>query len=75
MKQKIKLVFTREGAERNADRRRLEDFYYTAIYVFVRDPGQYADKMLKLMSLKAKIVRLNNTYRQRVMLTPLNRIE
>jgi len=45
----------------------MEDFYYTVIYD-VREPGQHADKMLKLKSLKAKIVRLNNTYRQRVML-------
>ena len=68
IKQKIKLIFTRESAERNADRRRMEDFYYSAIYDVVRNPGQYADKMFKLKSLKTKIVRLNNTYRQRVML-------
>jgi len=67
VKQKIKLLFTREGADRNADRRRLEDFYYTVIYV-VRDPGNYADKMLKLKRLRAKFVRLNNTYRQQAML-------
>ena len=68
MRQKIKLLFTKEGAERNADRRSLEDFYYKVIYDVVRDPGHYADKMLKLKSLKAKIVRLNNTYSQRMML-------
>jgi len=68
VKQKIKLLFTREGAGRNSDRRRMEDFYYTVIYDVVREPGQHADKMLKLKSLTAKIVRLNHTYRQRVML-------
>ena len=47
VKQKIKLQFTREGAERNADRRKLEYFSDTVIYD-VRDPGHYADKMLKL---------------------------
>jgi len=46
----------------------MEDFYYTVIYDVVRDPGQHTDKVLKLKSLKANIVRLNNTYRQRVML-------
>jgi len=68
VKQKIKLLFTKEGTERNADRRRLEDFYYTVIYDVLRNPGRHADKMLKLKILKGKIVRLNNTYRQRAML-------
>jgi len=40
----------------------MEDFYYTVIYDVVRDPGQHTDKVLKLKSLKANIVRLNNTY-------------
>jgi len=61
VKHKIKLLFTRGGAERNADRRRMEDFYYTVIYDVVRNPGQHANKILKLKSLKAKIVRLKNT--------------
>jgi len=68
VRQKIKLLFTKEGAERNVDRRKLEDFYYTVIYDVVRDSGHYADTMLKLKSLKTKIIRLNNTYRQRMML-------
>jgi len=67
-KKKIKLLAIREGAERNADRRRLEEFYYTAIYDIVREPAQHSDKMVRLKSIKAKIVRLNNTYRHRVML-------
>jgi len=68
VKKKRKIVTTREEAERNADRRRLEEFYYTVIYDIVREPGQHSDKMAKLKTLKAKIVRLNITYRHRMML-------
>ena len=67
VKKEIKILTTR-GAERNADRRRLEEFYYTVIYDIVREAGQHSDKMVKLKSLKAKIVRLNIMYRHRVML-------
>jgi hypothetical protein len=68
VKKKIKILTVQEGTERNADGRRLEEFYYTVIYDIVREPGQHHDKMVKLKKLKAKIVRLNNTYRHRVML-------
>ena len=67
VKKQIKLLFPREGAERNSDRRRMEDFFFTVIYDVVREPGQHADKMFKLKSLRLKIARLNHTYRQRVM--------
>ena len=67
MKQKVKHLFINEGAERNADRRRMEDFYYSAIYDVLREPGPHADKVFKLKRLKAKIVRLSNPYRQRLM--------
>ena len=50
-KQKVKRLFINEGAERNADRRRMEDFYYAAIYYVLREPGSHADKMLKLKRL------------------------
>jgi len=46
----------------------MEDFYYSVIYNIISQPGQNADKMTKLNCLKTKIMRLNNTYRQRVML-------
>ena len=68
VKNKIKILNTREGAESNADRRRLEEYYYTVIYDIVREPVKHSDKMMKLKSLKAKIVRLNIMYRHRVML-------
>jgi hypothetical protein len=67
VKQKMKRLFINEGAERNPDRRRMEDFYYSAIYDVLREPGPHADKMLKLKRLKAKIVRLSSPYRQRLM--------
>jgi len=57
-----------EGAERNADLRRLEEFCYTVIYDIVWEPGQQSDKMVKLKILKDKIVCQNITYRHRVML-------
>ena len=34
----------------------------------LQEPGQHAAKAIKLKNLKAKIIRLNNSYRQRVML-------
>ena len=67
MKQKVKSLFIQEGAERNADWRRMEEFYYSAIYDVLQVPEPHTDKMLKLKRLKAKIVRLNSPYRQRVM--------
>ena len=48
VKKKIKIITIREGAERNADQRRLEEFYYTVIYYIMREPGQHSDKMVKL---------------------------
>ena len=66
-KQKVKRLFINEGAERNADRRRMEDFYYSAIYDVLQEPGPHGDKMLKLNGLKAKIVRLSSPYRQRLL--------
>jgi len=68
VKQKVKSLFIQEGAERNADRRRMEEFYYPAIYDVLQIPEPRTDKMLKLKKLKSKIVRLNSTYRQRVMI-------
>ena len=68
MKQKVKRLFIQVGAERNADRRRMEEFYYSAIYDVLQIQESHADKMLKLKKLKAKIVRLNSPYRQRVMI-------
>jgi hypothetical protein len=45
----------------------MEDFHYSAIYDVLQEPGPHADKMLKLKRLKAKIARLSNPYRQRLM--------
>jgi len=46
----------------------MEDFCYRVIYDIVRQLGQNANKLTKLNCLKAKIIRLNSKYRQRVML-------
>ena len=34
----------------------------------LQEPGQHAVKAIKLKNLKAKIIRLNNSYHQRLML-------
>ena len=43
-------------------------FYYSDIYDTVRQPGQDADKVTNLHCLTAKMIRLNNTDRQTVLL-------
>jgi hypothetical protein len=63
-KKKIQILFKREGAERNADRRQLEDYYYTVMNEVICGTGQPEEKMTKLKHLKAKIVRLNSVYRR-----------
>ena len=47
---------------------KMEDFYYTALYDVLQEPGQHAAKMVKLKKLKAKIIRLNSSYRQRLLI-------
>jgi len=44
----------KEGAERNSDRIKIENFYYTALYDVLQEPGQHAAKAIKLKNLKAK---------------------
>ena len=58
----------REGTERNQDRNRMEDFYYKALYEVLLEPIQHAQKMTMLKKLKAKLIRLNSTHRQKMMI-------
>jgi len=44
----------------------MEDFYYTALYDVLQEPGQHAAKMIKLKKIKAKIIGLNSSYRQKL---------
>jgi len=67
VKRKVKIFFTRECAERKSDYIRPENFYYAAIYDVFQEPIQYTQKMSTLKKLKAKIVRLNSTFRQKLM--------
>ena len=46
----------------------MENFYCTALYDVLQEPGQHAAKAIKLKNLNAKIIRLNNSYHQRLML-------
>jgi len=61
-----KILFTCEGTERNSGRMRLENFYYAAIYDVIQEPIQYTQKMSTLKMLKAKILCLNSTFRQKL---------
>ena len=61
-------LFTSEGTERNSDRTRLEDFYYSAIYDAIQEPITHTQKMTTLKKLKAKLIRLNSTHRQKLIL-------
>jgi len=45
----------------------MENFYYAAIYDVLRESNQHATKLLALKKLKAKIIRLNSTHRQRIL--------
>jgi len=51
----IKLLFIREGTERN-DWIKMENFYYTAIYDVLQEPDQHRSKTLAMRRLKAKII-------------------
>jgi len=64
----VKILFTSEGTERNSDRTRLEDFYYSAIYDAIQGPILHRQKMVTLKKWKAKLIRLNSTHRQKIML-------
>jgi len=65
VKQRIKSLFIREGAERNSDRFKTEDLYYTALYEVLQEPGLHAAKLIKM---KAKIIRLKGPFRQRLLI-------
>jgi len=62
VKRKVKILFTSEGTERNSDRTRLEDFYYSAIYDAIQETIPHTQKMTRLKKLKAKLIRLKSTH-------------
>lgn len=62
----IKHLFAREGTERNSGRIKTENFYYTVIYDVLREQDHHMSKALALRKLKAKIIRLNSSHRQRL---------
>jgi len=45
----------------------MENYYYAGIYDLLKDPVHDASKMIALKELKAKIIRLNSTHRQGIM--------
>jgi hypothetical protein len=49
---KIQQTFQREGAERNCDRRDLENHYYGMIYRVIWDQSSQAEKAIHLRKLK-----------------------
>jgi len=46
----------------------MESFYYAAIYDILQEPATYTQKITTLKKLEAKIVRLNSTFHQRIVL-------
>jgi len=64
-KRMIKLLFIREGTERNRDRKQTENFYYTVIYDVLQGNDPQIVKKQTLRKLNAKITRLNSIYSQR----------
>jgi len=73
VKRRIESLFIREGAERNSNRIKMEGFYYRTLYDVLQEPGQHEAKMIKLKKLKTNIIRLNSSYRQRLLIKHLNR--
>ena len=45
----------------------MENLYYAAIYDVLRETNQCASKLLALKKIKAKIILLNSTHRQRIL--------
>ena len=45
----------------------MENFYYASIYDLLRDPSHDASKLTALRGLKSKIIRLNSSYRKRLL--------
>jgi len=41
VQRKVKILFLSEGTERNSDRNRLENIYYSAIYDAIQEPIQH----------------------------------
>jgi endonuclease/exonuclease/phosphatase family metal-dependent hydrolase len=68
VKQRIKILFTMEGAERQKERRNMESFYYAAINEILRDGKIGQPKITKLKELKAKIIRLQSKEQQKRLL-------
>ena len=68
VKRRIKDLFTRECVERNRDRRRMEEFYYTVMYEILQRPEPHAEKLSKLKQMKARIIRLNTNHGKRILL-------
>jgi hypothetical protein len=62
----IKLLFSREGADRRRDRVEMENFYYSAIYDAIRESTTNEAKTITLKGFKAEIIRLISTHRQAV---------
>ena len=62
VKRTIRLLFSREGADRRRDRIEMENFYYSAIYSALQDTTPQTTQAVGLKELKAKIMRLNSKH-------------
>jgi len=59
VKRMIRQLLGREGADRRRDRRKMENFYYSAIYSALQDTTPQTTQAVALKKLKAKIIRLS----------------
>ena len=62
VRRRIRLLFSRAGAERCREREVVENLYYGVMYDVLRDVRDISEQSFALKSIKAKIIRLNNKY-------------
>jgi hypothetical protein len=68
VKRRIRIFFTRQGVEKRKDRDAMESFYYSAMYDLLQDPRDIRTKITSLQILKEKILRLNRSYYNALMI-------
>jgi hypothetical protein len=68
IKKRIKLLISKEMAERNADARAMENHLYACIYESINSDATHGEKLQKLNRYKAKLVRLQAQHTDRIML-------
>jgi hypothetical protein len=68
IKKRIKILVSKEMAERNADFRSMENHLYACMYETLNSDDTHEGKLQKLNRYEAKIVRLHAERTERIML-------